>query len=140
MSRSVPADLRRAVREHFDGRCAYCQSPEALVVVTFEVEHITPLSRGGAASAENLCLACPMCNRHKADRVSGIDPASGLEAPLFHPRLQAWPQHFDWDPPALRVVGLSATARATIQALRINRDEVVSVRELWVRLGKHPPT
>ncbi|MBD2694826.1 HNH endonuclease [Anabaena catenula] len=32
--------------------------------MTFEVEHIRPLSLGGEAIFENLCFACPSCNRY----------------------------------------------------------------------------
>lgn len=72
MSVYIPAELRRRVRAHFLQRCAYCQSSEALTAVTFEVEHIQPLSLGGQTDFENLCLACPTCNRHKANRVMGL--------------------------------------------------------------------
>ena len=72
MSDYIPADLRRRVRAHFSQCCAYCRSSEALTVVTFEVEHILPLSLGGPTEFENLGLACPTCNRYKSNRVAGI--------------------------------------------------------------------
>ncbi len=31
------------------------------VKLSFEFEHITPLSAGGKNAFENLCLACPTC-------------------------------------------------------------------------------
>jgi hypothetical protein len=37
------------------------------------------------------------------------------------------------------VVGLTATGRATIEALRINRPVLVQMRRYWVALGLHPP-
>lgn len=42
---------------------AYCRTPEALTVTTFEFEHIIPLSAGGQTVFDNLCLACP-CNKY----------------------------------------------------------------------------
>ena len=74
MSAYVPADLRRRVREHFSSCCAYCHTAERLTVATFEVEHILPRSSGGETVFENLCLACPTCNRFKATRTKAIDP------------------------------------------------------------------
>lgn len=44
-------------------RCAYCGKP--LFPGNFHVDHVTPLSRGGSSAADNLCLACPDCNRRK---------------------------------------------------------------------------
>jgi 5-methylcytosine-specific restriction endonuclease McrA len=63
MSRYISVALAQQVREHYAERCAYCQSAEALTVTRFEIEHITPLAVGGATTFENLCLACPSCNR-----------------------------------------------------------------------------
>ena len=88
MSVYIPAELRRRVRAHFLQRCAYCQSSEAITVVTFEVEHIQPLSLGGQTDFENLCLACPTCNRHKANRNIGLTD-EGTETRLFHPSATA---------------------------------------------------
>jgi 5-methylcytosine-specific restriction endonuclease McrA len=84
MSVYVPVKLRRQIREKFHDRCAYCQSSEALMAVKFEFEHITPLSAGGKSQFENLCLACPTCNRHKSSRESGTDKVTGEQTALFH--------------------------------------------------------
>ncbi|MEE8392307.1 MAG: hypothetical protein V3S14_16135 [Anaerolineae bacterium] len=40
---------------------------------------------------------------------------------------------------AQRVIGLTATGRATVVALRLNNDEIVATRLLWVQVGWHPP-
>lgn len=61
-----------------------------------EVEHIQPTSAGGLTVADNLCLACPKCNRHKATRVSLPDQATGTVIPIFNPRLHVWSAHFAW--------------------------------------------
>jgi 5-methylcytosine-specific restriction endonuclease McrA len=42
-------------------RCAYCGAkPKRL-----EIDHITPLSRGGAHSLANIVAACRTCNARK---------------------------------------------------------------------------
>lgn len=45
----------------FDGRCAYCSAPAE----TLEIEHMTPLSRGGLHHKDNVVPACGPCNRRK---------------------------------------------------------------------------
>lgn len=138
MSVCIPAELRRRVRAHFLQRCAYCQSSEALTVVTFEVEHIQPLSLGGQTDFENLCLACPTCNRHKANRVIGLTD-EGIETRLFHPQRDSWLAHFDWSVNGTVIVGLTEIGVATLDLLRMNRPQLVEVRSLWGIVGKHPP-
>jgi len=134
----IPTELRRRVLAHFLQRCAYCQSSEALTVVTFEVEHIQPLSLGGQTDFENLCLACPTCNRHKANRVTGPTDEGG-KARLFHPQRDSWLDHFDWSVNSTVIVGLTEIGIATVNLLRMNRPQLVEVRSLWAIVGKHPP-
>jgi 5-methylcytosine-specific restriction endonuclease McrA len=45
---------------------------QSLQGATFHIEHVIPRVRGGTSELENLALACPSCNLHKADRV-GVD-------------------------------------------------------------------
>ena len=138
MSDYIPVDLRRRVRAHFSQCCAYCRSNETLTVVTFEVEHIHPLSLGGSTKFENLGLACPTCNRHKSNRVVGITD-EGLESRLYHPHRDRWLDHFDWTISGIFIVGLTDVGTATINLLRMNRPQLIEVRSLWVTVGKHPP-
>jgi hypothetical protein len=107
-------------------------------VVTFEVEHIVPRSLGGKTAFNNLCLACPSCNRHKSNRITGVTEGD-LAAPLFHSQQQKWLDHFDWSINATDIVGLTEVGIATINQLQMNRRQLVEVRALWVTLGKHPP-
>lgn len=44
------------------GLCAYCEAP---LGVYYEVEHMTPLSRGGTDHWSNVAVACMPCNRSK---------------------------------------------------------------------------
>ena len=72
--------------------CAYCHTAEDLTIVVFEFEHIVPRVLGGETILDNLCLACPTCNRFKADRTAAPDPATGEGVPLFHPQRDGWTQ------------------------------------------------
>jgi hypothetical protein len=107
--------------------------------MTFEIEHIQPLSAGGETVFENLCFACPSCNRYKGDRQTAIDPESSETVPLFHPQAQAWRDHFVWSETGKEMKGLTAIGRATIAALQMNRPALVRARAMWVKLGEHPP-
>ena len=139
MSAYVPADLKRRVREHFFECCAYCRTAERLTVAIFECEHILPRSAGGETVFENLCLACPTCNRYKSSRTEAMDPGTQNSVSLFHPQREEWAHHFSWSEGATVIDAGTATGRATIAALRMNRTQLIRVRRMWVAMGEHPP-
>lgn len=121
MSVYISVELQRQVREAFADRCAYCQTAEDLQVAIFEIEHIVPRSAGGATVFDNICLACPTCNRCKSDRTTYLDSQTGIDVPLFHPQQESWHDHFEWSENATEIVPLTATGLATVIALRMNR-------------------
>jgi hypothetical protein len=106
--------------------------------VIFEIEHIVPVSKGGVTEFDNLCLACPSCNRYKSDRTHGTTDM-GIESRLFHPQQDVWLDHFNWSGNGTVIVGLSEIGEATVSTLRMNRKHLVEVRTLWVDAGRHPP-
>ena len=57
---------------------------------------------------------------------------------LFHPRKQRWQEHFAWDERFERIIGLTASGRATVEALQLNRAELVNLRKLLYAAGEHP--
>lgn len=136
---TVGGDLRARVRAYGRDACAYCRSPQRLVLGPLEIDHILPTARGGTDEEANLCLACRMCNAHKAAQTHGLDPWTARLVPLFHPRAQRWPDHFAWSASGVEVTGRTATGRATIGALRLNNVLAVMVRRSWVAAGWHPP-
>lgn len=139
MSVYIPVKLKRQVRKKFGDRCAYCQSSEALMAVTFEFEHVTPLSSGGKTAFENLCLARPTCNRRKASRQSGIDEATKERVDLFHPQNDVWRDHFRWNETATEMVALTPTGKITIDLLQMNRHQIIFARELLGRRRSTSP-
>ena len=64
---------RKALRELFGGKCAYCGNP---LSKTFHADHVAPIYRGWADATkprhsgkdveENLFPACPRCNIRKS--------------------------------------------------------------------------
>lgn len=77
MSRTrIAAELRQQVMTAGRFRCGYCLTSQQIVGPLLELDHYVPESQGGLSTEDNLCVACPMCNSHKADRVRAIDPES----------------------------------------------------------------
>ncbi|MGE0887213.1 MAG: HNH endonuclease [Blastocatellales bacterium] len=132
----IPAFLRRLVIRRAEERCEYCQLSQAGQEATFHIDHIIPVVDGGQTSAENLALACVSCSLRKGARNLASDPHTGEEAELFHPRFDAWDEHFRWD--GEQVVGISAKGRATIALLDLNRPIIISIRKEESLLGRHP--
>jgi hypothetical protein len=119
-----------------DNRCGYCQVPQGLINVILEMDHLKPQAVGGPLERENLWLACRTCNLYKAWRMSGRDPLTGRRVRLFNPRKQRWERHFRWS--RIDIVGVTATGRATVQALQLNADVHLKPREAWFVSGLLP--
>ncbi len=134
----ISARTRRQVEIDAIYRCSYCRSP-TVVGIPMLVDHIIPLAAGGDSNIANLCLCCYRCNEFKHDAVTNIDPSTGNITPLYHPRRQAWPDHFAWSEDSLYIGGKTASGRATIVLLRLNNDWLVRARQLWMLAGVHPP-
>jgi 5-methylcytosine-specific restriction endonuclease McrA len=119
--------------------CEYCFSQERYSPDPFSVDHIEPLKTGGKTTLNNLAYACMGCNGRKSTSTSAYDPATGEIVPLFHPRQHPWGEHFAWNEDFSQIIGLTATGRATIEKLQLNREGVVSLRHLLFKVDKHPP-
>lgn len=124
--------LKQQVYKRAHGRCEYCQTAEANIGQTMHVDHIDPQ---GADVLDNLCLACWNCNTSKHKAVDATDPLSGDVVSLFNPRVQSWSEHFRWIDNGIRIEGLSATGRATVERLKMNRAPIVVARQRWVAGG-----
>jgi hypothetical protein len=120
-------------------RCEYCKSSIDHSPQSFACEHTIPIAEGGDTTLENLALACGGCNGHKHTKIQAIDPISKSQVPLYHPRQQNWHDHFTWSLDALKIIGITATGRATVNALKLNRDGVINLRKLLILAGLHPP-
>jgi len=127
------------VRERARGLCEYCRIEESTTGHEFTLDHITPESRGGATTRENLAHACIGCNVRKSNRTHGPDPVSGDLAPLFSPRTQRWRDHFCWSFDTRLILGLTPTGRAAVGALSLNRQALLAYRMLMIKNDLHPP-
>jgi hypothetical protein len=104
-----------------------------------QIDHVVPTVKEGPDDEDNLCLACEFCNQYKWTKTDGIDPQSGQWVSLFNPRQQRWEDHFVWSANGAEIIGLTATGRATVIALRLNNVLAITVRQNWVKAGWHPP-
>jgi len=136
---SISPKLKRWVAERAGGICEYCRCPEHFSTTPFSVEHIIPRILGGTHEPENLAFACRGCNNIKFVKTNGIDPETNLTASLFHPRQHIWQEQFCWDDSLLNLTGLTPIGRATIEALKLNREEVRNLRRVLFLIGEHPP-
>jgi len=127
-----------AVAARAGHRCEYCRAPEALFNAPFEVEHIVPRSLGGRDTLDNLALACRSCNVHKSAAVGARDPRTGRLVTLFNPRVDEWNNHFRLRTTTGRIVGRTATGRATVRRLAINSPHQLRARLLWLALSWLP--
>jgi HNH endonuclease len=119
-------------------RCEYCLAPEVIYNLAFEVDHITPLARGGKSVLANFALACRSCNLYKATAVMALDPKTKTTNVLFNPRQDSWQEHFLIDERTGALEGLTAKGRATIVGLKMNSGSQISARQQWLRLGIYP--
>lgn len=138
-SSSISTALRQRVAETSRYRCGYCLTSQHIIGPLLEIDHIIPESQGGKSDEENLWLACPMCNSHKAARQEAVDPESGERVPLFNPRFDRWQIHFEWVETHTVIRGKTRKGRATVVALQMNHPDMIAARRLWVLAGWHPP-
>ena len=132
---SITAFLRRLVLRRANNHCEYCHLSQRGQEATFHIDHIIPTAKGGATVAENLALACVSCSLRKGAREIVSDPKTGVQVLLFHPRHDNWSAHFAWQ--GVQLVGLSATGRATISTLKLNRSLILAIREEEILLGRN---
>jgi hypothetical protein len=135
----ISDSLRRQVRERAKGRCEYCQTPEWLIGIRHEIDHVIPKASEGSNTADNLCLACAACNGYKHAKTVGDDEITGEQVSLFHPRRQHWHDHFAWSEDGTEIIGKTPCGRVTVSTLRLNHPLVVTARSIWVGFGAHPP-
>jgi HNH endonuclease len=140
VARSKLSEIVQAqIRQRAGGLCEFCHASERWQYVKFTIDHQLPLSLGGSNRLENIALACFHCNRQKTARLTAADPRSDQEVPLFNPRQDNWQDHFIWSSDGQLIIGLTATGRATVVALALNRERVIAIRAADREIGRHPP-
>jgi hypothetical protein len=98
-----------------------------------------PRAAGGTHDLSNLAFSCLGYNNFKYIHTEAADPTTGETVPLYHPRRDSWSDHFAWREEFTEIVGLTATGRATVVRLQLNRLGVVNLRRVLRLAGVHPP-
>ncbi|MDQ3812781.1 MAG: hypothetical protein M3347_02385 [Armatimonadota bacterium] len=98
-----------------------------------------PRVSGAGNTLPELAWACAACNGHKSDKTHARDPQTGRLVPLFNPRRQRWSRHFKWSEDNLMILARTATGRATMATLHLNRAELLNLRRALIAIGEHPP-
>ena len=116
-------------------RCEYCLAPEELSGKEFQVEHIVPVSAGGADELNNLALACFRCNLSKGTAQAEQLSPGDQPVRLFNPRTDDWNTCFEFvltpDSEAARIVAKNDIGRASVSRLRMNAPHAVHARWMW---------
>ena len=110
MSDYLSKALRTTVATRANGCCEYCRSQARFATQSFAIDHI-----------------------------DAPDPVSRQQVALYHPRQQVWDEHFAWSKDFLLIIGITAVGRATVEALRLNREPLVNLRRALYGIGEHPP-
>lgn len=136
---AVSQELKDKIRREGRNRCGYCLTPQEIVSMLLEIEHLQPIAGGGTDDEENLWLACRNCNGFKHAKTHAIDPQTNEEASLFNPRTQNWNEHFRFSDDKTEITGKTACGRATVIALRLNFEQAVNARKVWIQADLYPP-
>ncbi len=119
-------ELVRTVSKRAGDRCEYCRIPQFALPLPFQIDHIFAEKHGGQTVEGNLALACPHCNRFKGPNIAGFDPEAGQPIRLFHPQMDIWAEHFEFE--GARIIGRTAIGRATVHVLAMNADDLLLIR------------
>lgn len=136
MSRAIPKPLRNQVAQRAGHRCEYCRLHEDDLFLAFEVDHIISQKHGGGDELENLAYACPHCNHRKGSDLTTFLENFGDLVRLFHPRNDAWTEHFQ--PVGGEILPKTRIGRATIKVLQVNQPELLRLRKLLADLNRWP--
>lgn len=136
---AIPQKLRKQVISDAQECCEYCQTQQCVIGMPLVIDHIVPRAKGGKSDRTNLAAACYRCNEFKGAKTHTVDPETGKETTLFHPRQDVWGEHFMWAEAGTRIKGITAKGRGTVLALRLNNNYVVESRKIWVAENWHPP-
>lgn len=136
---AISKKVRLIVSERANYCCEYCQCIAKFIPVPFVMEHIIPQVKGGSDKINNLAFSCHHCNGTKYNKTEAIDSITQKKIDLFHPRNDSWTEHFKWNDDFMKIIGITPKGRATIETLKLNRENVINHRMVLFLYGVHPP-
>jgi|AntRauTorckE5430_2_1112549.scaffolds.fasta_scaffold06823_2 5-methylcytosine-specific restriction endonuclease McrA len=117
MSKYIPKGDKETVKNRAKGYCEYCFSKEEFCPDPFSMEYIIPLAKKGTNSIDNLANSCQGCNNLKYTATEVLDNVTGDFFPVYNPRKHIWSEHFRWSENFLKIIGISAIGRVTVELL-----------------------
>jgi hypothetical protein len=118
----------QAIRETYAFRCGYCRVSETDVGGELTVDHFRPVSAGGDDSDGNLVYACVRYNQYKGALLpEATDMAQ--ERRRLHPMRDDLIAHIREEEASGRLEGLTPTGLFHIEALRLNRPQLIANRQ-----------
>ena len=128
MASEIGKALRALVAQRAGGLCEYCLIREEDASFSHQIDHIVSLKHGGDSMPDNLAYSCVLCNRFKGADVASMDTTKGNVVRLFHPRIDRWTDHFQFD--GERIEPLTDVGEATVRILRLNAAARMAERRL----------
>ena len=135
MTSYVAAVIRRLVESRANRLCEYCLVHENDTYLGCQVDHVIAEKHGGLTEPDNLCYACAYCNRCKGTDVGSVT-TTGEFTRFYNPRVDRWPEHFQWN--GVLIEALTAVGEVTAKILRFNDPERVLERESLEQSGRYP--
>ncbi len=135
----ISADLRRLVVVRAANLCEYCLIHNDDTLFSHEIDHILSEKHGGLTQEDNLAYACFACNRNKGSDIASLEPEKGGVVRFFHPRQDAWHEHFALDASdGITFFPRTAPAEATVRIFGINNLDRLLERQALQLAGRYP--
>ena len=136
MSRYIPENIREFLAERANHRCEYCRIHKDDLFFVYQIDHIISLKHEGLTEANNLALACSLCNQNKGTDLGTYLSSSKRLIRLFNPRQDKWLDHFDIQNG--EILAKTRISAATIKVLDLNNIDRVILRQGLMAIGRYP--
>ena len=131
----ISTELRRQVISRAENICEYCLIHEDDTFFGCHVDHIISKKHGGLTTADNLALACSVCNLRKGSDIASLT-STGILTRLYNPRTDIWSQHFALVDVVIEP--LTAIGGVTASLLQFNISERALERQELIEIYRYP--
>jgi len=131
----ISAELRRLVISRAENICEYCLIHEDDTFFGCHVDHIISEKHGGLTTANNLALACSVCNLRKGSDIASLTD-TGILTRLYNPRTDIKLQHFALSGTVIE--SLTDIGEVTTSLLQLNSSERVLERQELIEVQRYP--
>jgi HNH endonuclease len=129
-------DLRRLVIDRADRLCEYCLIHADDTILGCSIDHVISLKHRGPNDASNLAYACIFCNRYKGSDIGSIIWETQEFVRFYHPRRDAWGEHFRLD--ITTITPISSIGEVTARILGLNDRDRLLERQVLINRGLYP--